>query len=69
MPEVSDRSHMQEVTYDESSKTAFITYRNGYSYRVKGLPKFHYENMLKAHSPGRYFHSRIRGTFPVERIR
>lgn len=68
MPVLPDRSHMASAEYDEPSRTALVTYKNGYQYRVHKLPKFHFVNMMKAQHPGSYFHSRIRGTFEVERI-
>jgi len=56
-------SHIKSAEYDKESHELSIVFENGKRYRYPGVPEFHYNNLLKAHSVGKYFHARINGTY------
>lgn len=67
MPELKS-SNLSSADYDPQKRRMTIRFQNGSVYRFDNIPEFHYNNLLKAKSPGRYFHSRINGTFQGDRL-
>lgn len=43
--------------------TLYLTFRNGRSYILLGVPIEHYEGLLHAKSAGRYFNTFLKGRF------
>jgi hypothetical protein len=62
MPDLNS-SHIKSADYDPYRRELLIEFQNGSKYRYPGVPQFHYEGLLKAHSAGKYFHARINRTF------
>ncbi len=63
-------SSIHEVGYDSETKTLGITFKNGRTYEYDDVHPVHYDELLKAESAGKYFHSNVRNVFqtrPVER--
>ena len=41
----------------------YLTFRNGRSYTLHGVPEHHYHGLLNASSPGRYFNACLKGRY------
>ena len=52
---------IQSVGYE--SGTLYITFRNGRSYTLRGVPEYHYIGLLNSSSPGRYFNFHLKGRY------
>ena len=62
MPALSS-SAISWIEYDEGNLTLSISFRYGRTYVLSGVPYEHYEGLLHAPSPGRYFNSYLRGKY------
>ena len=49
------------VEYD--SGIMLLTFRNGRTYTLHGVPEHHYHGLFNAASKGRYFTSRLKGRY------
>ena len=61
-------SNLKSAEYDAEKRHLIVSFHSGKIYRFQKVPEFHFANLLKAHSAGKYFSSRIRGTFTAEDI-
>lgn len=68
MVETPRSSCVAAVGYDEGTKILGIVFKHGGKYTFTGVPKDLYDGMLKAPSVGKYFHSRIEGHYPFNKV-
>lgn len=62
MPALSS-SAISWIEYDEEERSLRISFRYGSTYTLRGVPYEHYEGLLHASSPGRYFNLYLRGKY------
>lgn len=65
---VAQSSHLQSYDYDPESQTLLITFVNGDIYRYSNVPQTEYWNLAQSGGSGSYFHSKIRMSYPYEKI-
>jgi hypothetical protein len=58
-----ESSVLMEGTYDKSTQELVISFHNGSSYTLTGVPPDEWKNFCEAPSPGAYFNSRLRGKY------
>jgi len=56
-------SALAGCSYDEDSETLTIVFAGGHQVDHDGVPKEIYEGLLVASSPGRYYHTKIKGRY------
>jgi len=56
-------SNLQAVGYDEASSTLAVQFKNGTTYRYRGVPAEVFQQLLTAASAGSFFSSSIRGQY------
>lgn len=56
------------VRYNEPTFELDIFFRTGEKYRYKNVPKFVYEELMKAESHGHYMHKKVLGRYEYERL-
>ena len=62
-------SNISDVGYDDATQSLEVGFKNGSRYHYTKVPKALFEAMLKAPSPGRYFHQVVKvGGYPFVRI-
>ena len=61
--------HIHSSKYDSFARTMTLRFQNGYEYEVSGMHPKDYERFLNAPSQGNHFHSEIKNTFAVERVK
>lgn len=49
--------------YDDETQTLTITFSNGQSYDLTGVPPDVAQGLVDADSPGRYFNTRLKGLY------
>ncbi len=63
MRERLSSSAISEASYDPDTEVLTIYFTSGQSYDFDGVPQDVYEGLISSSSPGRYFHSNIKGIF------
>ncbi len=58
-----DSSNIEATRYDRETGTLGIRFRNGGVYSYRGVPAEIAQGLVQAESPGRFFHSMIRGAY------
>ncbi len=61
-------SNLAEIGYNPQSQTLEIMFRNGAVYQYFDVPEHVFKELLDAASPGRYFHSAIKGSYRYARL-
>lgn len=56
-------SFISRVEYDPWSRVMELTFHNGRTYTLRGVPDHHYSGLLRAASPGSYFNTHLRGRY------
>lgn len=54
---------LMDGTYDRETQELTVTFRNGGSYTMTGVPPDLWEGLCAASSPGSFFHQNIRGRY------
>jgi hypothetical protein len=54
---------ISDVEYDEETQSLEITFRNGRSYTLTGVPPDMYDGLITADSPGSYYNTYLRGRY------
>lgn len=54
---------IEHCDYFDKTNTLEIKFSNGGTYHYPDCHKSHYDELVKADSPGGYFHSRLRNKF------
>ena len=65
---IAQSSHLQSYDYDPESQTLQVTFVNGDIYRYSGVPHTEYWNLVQSGGSGAYFRSKIRTSYPYEKI-
>ena len=63
-----ESSNLSRVRHDENSNTLEIEFIGSNVYQYFDVPKVIYDELLKADSKGKYFHSQIKGHFRYARV-
>lgn len=63
-----DSSNIQAVSYDEAASTLQVHFHNSRKYKYSKVPKWVFEDFLKAPSKGRFFAHVIKDGFECERV-
>ena len=66
MVSVSSKN-LKEVGYDEITKILQIRFVNG-TYEYYGVPKIHFNGLITASSPNKYFTEYIKNVYPYSKI-
>jgi hypothetical protein len=53
-------TQIKEIGYDEKTSTLEIEFHRGNVYQYHPITKEGYEQMMKAESPGKFFHANIK---------
>ncbi|HDR6289455.1 TPA: KTSC domain-containing protein [Bacillus cereus] len=62
-------SNLASIGYDESSKTLYVSFRNGRMYKYSGVPHHIYSGLMSASSHGQYFDRYIvKGGYAYQRV-
>lgn len=61
-------SNILAAGYDETTGTLRIAFESGGSYDYRNVTKIMFEQLLRAPSVGRFFHSNIKGKFPTRMV-
>ena len=62
-----DSSNISSARYNATEGVLEVSFRNGGTYRYRGVPVSVYEGFVLAPSAGRFFHSQIKKRFPTSR--
>jgi hypothetical protein len=57
---------MHSASYDDKEKVLHITFKNGTVTPHYDCPKEVFDGLCKAESPGKHYHSSIRGKYKTE---
>ena len=61
--------HLQHGSYDPATQELTIIFVNGSAEIRTMVPRIVWDELSKASSPGRYYHSKIKLTYPIKRDR
>ena len=56
-------SALSSASYDDETLQLEVTFTSGTGYTFNSVPLEIYEGLVSAPSPGRYFHSQIKGVY------
>ena len=56
-------SNIASIGHDDETQTLEIEFRSGTVYQYFGVNRYTYSDLLKAPSPGGYFHKNIKGGY------
>ncbi len=59
-----DSSNLESVGYDENTNTLFVEFKKSGIYKYFGVPKYVFEELLTASSPGTYLNDRVKNVYP-----
>lgn len=59
-------SNLRGASYDTEAKELTIHFRSGSSYTYKGVPENTFRELMRAGSPGGFFHSNIKDKFSYD---
>jgi hypothetical protein len=62
-------SAIDTIGYSEEQQALYIKFDNGVEYIFRDVPSSIYEEMRKAPSKGKYFHSNVRGHYKYVRLK
>lgn len=66
---ITGSSQITGVGYDAADQTLTVRFKKGgVMYRYFGVPETEYRGLVKAESVGKFFHRRIRPTYPVQKL-
>jgi hypothetical protein len=51
------------LAYDDEEETLWVTFTDGRTYQLDGLPEIEFERWLAASSLGRYWNANVRGNY------
>lgn len=63
-----DSSNLEKIYYDRRDETMTVDFRSGYTYEYYGVPLKRYQYLKRAPSKGKYFHKKIRFSYPYKRV-
>lgn len=62
-------SNILGIAYDEDTEELQVEFTNGGIYKYSGVPQETYDDFLSAGSPGGFFASEVKGSYPYSRVR
>ena len=65
--QITNSSTIQEIGYDEETKTLYIIFKGSGKYLYYDVPKEVWEAMVKAKSTGKFFYREIKGGYEYDR--
>lgn len=63
-----ESSNVKAIGYDDAEAALYVDFKNGGRYRYDSVPKWIYEDLMKAESKGRYLAISIKTAFPGKRV-
>lgn len=63
-----DSSNIESVGHDEDSSTLQVEFKNGGTYQYFDVTEEEFIGLRDADSPGKYFASRIKGTYRYSKV-
>lgn len=60
-------SHIKSFGYDEKDEVLEVEFLDGAKYTYAGVPKDTFHRCCNASSPGKFFHSEVRGVYDGKR--
>lgn len=61
-------SNIQQISYDPKEQILTVWFHSGAVYMYSDVPMDLFQEMMKADSIGKFFHSRIRSEFKFQRV-
>ena len=61
-------SDLRSVGYESTTFTLEIEFVSGGIYQYDGVPVTIYQGLMNAPSAGRYFHARIKNSYPARKV-
>ena len=58
-----ESSHIVSAAYDPRTQTMELKFKNGSTYRYKGVSQDHYQGFMDSDSKGDYHHQNIKNAF------
>lgn len=65
---VAQSSHLQSFNYDADTQLLTVEFVGGAIYQYTGVPQTEYWNLAQSGGSGGYFHSKIRNSYPFQKI-
>lgn len=65
---VAQSSHLQSYDYDPETQTLTVEFVNGAIYQYANVPQTEYWNLRQNGGSGGYFHTKIRNSYPFQKI-
>lgn len=56
-------SAIPNVAYDDETEEMFITFKDGKSYTLQGVPEIEFYRLTNSDSPGGYWNANMRGKY------
>ena len=63
-----ESSNIRGIGYDADNEVLYITFHSGGQYYYAGVSREIHEAFMEAPSKGKFFHSRIKGAYPFEKV-
>jgi hypothetical protein len=63
-----ESSNIASIGYSEEENTCEVSFKNGSTYRAKGLDKAAYDEFLSSKSKGSHFATKLRNNYKWEKI-
>jgi hypothetical protein len=63
-----DSTLVRSAGYDRATRTLELEFVSGAIYQYADVPHDDFQSLLEAPSKGRFFHDRIKRTFPCRRV-
>lgn len=64
-----DSSNIAGIAYASESHTLSVEFHDGSIYEYSGVPENAYSAFLESASPGSFFHRRVKGAYPYQKVR
>lgn len=68
MIKVTRSSCISGLDYNKDTEVLEVHFNKGGRYQFSGVPEVVYDNLVKAPSVGKFFHSQIEGKYPYHKV-
>ncbi|WP_321336479.1 KTSC domain-containing protein [uncultured Cohaesibacter sp.] len=63
-----DSSNVRAVGYDDESNTLQVEFNNGSLYQYFDVPRYIFDGLIEADSPGGFLHQNVKGVYRYSRV-
>ena len=63
-----ESSNIRGIGYDADNEVLYVTFNSGSQYYYAGVSREVHASMMDSPSKGKFFHARIKGAFPFEKV-